>query len=73
MCPWPMLTTAASSRSSRYPDPSFPRGAQPSIPQFTAVLSSSNPCSGSLLLLGLEFPEGLGLLALLFQESSPRI
>lgn len=38
MCRWPMLTTAASSRSSRYLD-GFPRGAQPSLPQLRAGLA----------------------------------
>ena len=39
---WPMLTTAASSRSLRYPDllTGFPRGAQPSLPNYRAGFCS---------------------------------
>lgn len=59
MCQWLMLTTAASSRSLRYPDPSFPTGSpvQPTVQSWPFP----NSIAGCPLVLRLKFPENPGV------------
>lgn len=62
MCQWLMLTTAASSRSLRYPDPGFPTRSPAQSPTVQSW-PFPNSIARCPLALGLKFPESPGVLS----------